>query len=184
MDITTHASVDEFFHEVVVEALEARRVETTESTEHYLVGLLGDFTTTRIPDEPLSIKLATAEHPAERVKALKQVGDTSLYVAGFFSESLGRKWVDPVYYMGLGEAAYRELSCRLSASAGCREVYEELAARFPCFVDVLADIRAKVSFVGNDVVALYEQWLKTRADWIEQRLRRLGLVVPTSGELH
>jgi len=179
MAVTPHASVESFFHGVVTEALATQGLEVSESTEFYLVGLLGEFAHARIPDEPLSLKLAgSVGDISERVKNLKQVGDTSLYVTGFFAESLGRKIVGPDYYMDLGQAAYRELSRRLSSSS-VAEVYDELSARFPAFVDVLAEVRRNVDFVGQDVVKLYEEWLRTRSDWIERRLTRLGVMVPT-----
>lgn len=91
MDVTLATSLDEFFHEVVRGALETVEVEASEPASWYLVGLLGDMTRARIMDEPLGVKLAQAgEDPGERVRTLKQVGDTSLYVAGFFAESLSR----------------------------------------------------------------------------------------------
>jgi hypothetical protein len=107
-----------------------------------------------------------------------------LYVTGFFAESLERRLVDADYYKELGGAAYGELARRLSRSSIC-EVYEELAGNFPRFVDVLADVRSRVNFVGSDIAKLYQQWLHTRSDWIERRLRALGMLMPgnDSGEL-
>ncbi len=175
MDVTPHASVSEFFQEVIAEALERRAVDASEPTENYLVGLLGDFTHARITDEPLSLKLAAAE-PGERVRALKEVGDTTLYMSGFFAESLRRGMVAADYYIGLGEAAYRELAVRLSGSS-IRSVYEELSAKFPSFVDVLAEVSRTFQFAGADVVKMYEHWLATRDEWIEHRLRGLGVLV-------
>src|SRR3954466_8066246 len=94
MDVTLAASVDEFFHEVVTDALSAVDLDASEPASWYLVGLLGEFTTTRVTDEPLGLKLAAAaESPGQRVRTLKEVGDTSLYVAGFFAESLSRTLV-------------------------------------------------------------------------------------------
>src|SRR5689334_14540586 len=101
MDVVPHASVEAFFHEVVTDALAAVHLDTSPPAEWYLVSLLGDFTKQRISDEPLAIKLAGAREaePAARVRALKEVGDTSLYVSGFFTESLGRKLIDADYYI-------------------------------------------------------------------------------------
>lgn len=177
MDVTCHASVDEFFHEVVTDALEAVRVDATEPTEWYLVGLLGDFAHARIPDEPLALKLAgsAAAEPAARVKTLKEVGDTSLYVAGYFSESLDRRLVDVEYYVGLGANAYAQLAGRMAGNL--TQVYGELAERFPSFVDVLAEVRRRVDFATSDLIKLYEQWLRTRDEWIEHKLRALGVLV-------
>ncbi len=178
MGITPHVSVEEFFHEVLTEALERADVKATEGAEHYLVGLLGEFTKARITDEPLSLKLAHAQgDPVARVKALKEVGDTSLYITGFFAASLENKLVDTSYYMRLGEAAYRELSAHLSRSSSVSGIYRELSAKFPCFVDVLGDVRTRIDLAQSDVMTLYEQWLVTRSEWIEKRLRELGVLV-------
>jgi hypothetical protein len=177
MDVLPHASVDGFFYEVLTEALQEARVAATPPAGWYLVSLMGDFTRARLPDEPLGVKLAHARvaEPGDRVKGLKEVGDTSLYVAGFFTESLARKMVDADYYIGLGRGAYRELAGQLGGSL--TEVYRELAANFPAFVEVLAAVRRKVDFAGCDVVKLYQQWLTSRDAWIEKKLRALGVMV-------
>jgi hypothetical protein len=183
MSLIAHTSVEAFFHEVVVDALASLRVETSEYTEFYLVGLLGEFTRARISDEPLAFKLAETprQSPEARIRALKEVGDTSLYVTGFFAESFDRRLIDADYYMGLGEAAYRQLATQLAASDAFGTVYEELAAKFPRFVDVLKEIRTHVSVAGSDVVKLYEEWARTRSEWIERRLRALGFLVSPHG---
>ncbi|GAB4566849.1 MAG: hypothetical protein Tsb0020_18920 [Haliangiales bacterium] len=188
MQVTAHASIESFFYEVVTEALERAEVEATEEAESYLVGLLGAFATHRISDEPLALKLArAADDPAERVKALKEVGDTTLYVTGFFGASLDRRGlVDASYYIGLGEAAYRELSRRLTGSSTVGSMYRELSLQFSRFVEVLTEVRKQVDFTGGDVVKLYQQWRETRADWLERRLRSLGMLVsggPATGYL-
>jgi len=174
------ASVDGYFYEVLSESLEAVHVEATEPAGWYLVSLLGDFTRARLPDEPLALRLAEAQHasPAERVKTLKEVGDTSLYIAGFFAESLSRKLVDADYYIGLGRGAYAALAGQLSGSL--TDVYGELAEKFPAFVDVLGEIRRRVDFAGADLLTLYTQWLRTRDAWIEKKLRALGVMVDAS----
>jgi len=178
MDVTLAASLDEFFHEVVTDALEVVEVEASEPASWYLVGLLGEMTRARITDEPLGVKLAQAGgEPGERVRTLKQVGDTSLYVAGFFSESLARTLVDVDYYVGLGQSAYGQLAKSLGAARNLTEVYEELADKFPRFVDVLAEVRKRTDFASADVGKLYEIWLRTRDEWVEKKLRALGVLV-------
>ena len=198
MDVTLAASVDEFFHEVVTDALEAVDLDASEPASWYLVGLLGEFTRARLTDEPLGMKLAQpGEDPSERVRNLKQVGDTSLYVAGFFSESLTRSLVDVDYYVGIGQSAYSQLARSLGgaphsqrsttrpprsgSSAPITDVYEELAAKFPRFVDVLAAVRKRVAILelgqAPDIGRLYEIWLRTRDEWVEKKLKEAGLLV-------
>ena len=179
MDVTLAASVDEFFHQVVSDALSVVDLEASEPAGWYLVGLLGDMTRVRLTDEPLGPKLAAPPdvEPAERVRTLKHVGDTSLYVAGFFAESLTRSMVGVDYYVGLGQSAYAQLARSLGAARTLTDVYEELAENFPKFVDVLAEVRKRTDFATPDIGRLYEMWLRTRDEWIEQKLRAAGVLV-------
>jgi hypothetical protein len=182
MDVTLAASVDEFFHEVVTDALSAVDLDASEPASWYLVGLLGDFTKARLTDEPLGLKLAqVAADPGERVRNLKQVGDTSLYVAGFFAESLTRSLVDVDYYVGLGQNAYAQLARSFGAGKSIADVYEELAAKFPRFVDVLMEVRKRTQLAEinatTDIAKLYEIWLRTRDEWVEKKLKAAGLLV-------
>lgn len=178
MDVCLAASVDEYFHEVVTDALATVDLEASEPASWYLVGLLGEMTRGRLSDEPLGLRLAQAgAEPGERVKTLKQVGDQSLYVAGFFAESLNRSLVDVDYYVGIGQNAYAQLARQLGGQKTITEVYAELAEKFPRFVDVLATVRKRVDFATPDVGKLYEMWLRTRDEWIEKKLRALGVLV-------
>ncbi|MFT3692269.1 MAG: hypothetical protein QM831_03955 [Kofleriaceae bacterium] len=184
MDLTLAASVDEYFHEVVTDALQAVDVEASEPASWYLVGLLGEMTRTRLTDEPLGVKLVEVPaNGAERVKTLKQVGDTSLYVAGFFAESLSRSLVDVDYYVGIGQSAYGQLAKSCGRGTSLTEVYEELADKFPRFVDVITEIRKRTDFATSDVTRLYEIWLRTRDEWIEKKLRAAGVLVDSGSKV-
>lgn len=182
MDVTLAASVDEYFHEVVTDALEEAEVEASEPASWYLVNLLGEFTHSRLTDEALGPKLVEpARDAGERVKTLKHVGDTSLYVAGYFAESLTRSLVDADYYIGIGQNAYAQLSRSLGRAGSMSEVYAELAERFPKFVDVLASVRKRIQInelnATTDVTKLYEIWLRTRDAWVEKKLKAAGVLV-------
>jgi len=178
MDVTLAASVDEFFHEVVTDALSAVDLDASEPASWYLVGLLGDFTRTRISGDPLGVKLVEqSSDPGERVKTLKHVGDTSLYVSGFFAESLSRSLVDVDYYVGIGQSAYSQLARHFHAGRSLQMIYEELADQFPQFVDVIATVRKRIDFATPDVTKLYEMWLRTRDEWVEKKLRDAGIIV-------
>jgi hypothetical protein len=178
MDLTLATSVDEYFHEVVSDALTAVDLDASEPASWYLVGLLGEMHMTRLTDEPLGVKLVeAATSSADRVRTLKQVGDTSLYVAGFFAESLTRSLVDVDYYVGIGQSAYGQLARSCGRGTSLTTVYEELADKFPRFVDVISEIRKRTEFATTDVTKLYEIWLRTRDEWIEKKLRAIGVLV-------
>ncbi len=188
MDLKLDASVAEFFQGLISSTIKNQGVDTSEPTECYLVNLLAAFSNTTVDDEPLALKMASAMEasPDERARHLKEVGDTSLYVSGFFAESLQRKLVDVDYYIQMGGAAYSELAgyfrgYRRSEVFG--EVYDELGQKFPRFVDVLAEISEQTSCTSNlSLVQLYERWLRTGSEWMERRLREHG-VIPKKSEL-
>jgi len=183
MELQSTASVQEFFHEVISEAIRAQGLSATEPTEFYLVNLLSDFTTTPVDDEPLALKLATATFASseDRVKHLREIADKSLYVSGFFADSLRRRSIDPNYYISMGGSAYAQLATHYRKHKVYGGVYDELGQKFRSFVDVLGEISERTSTSHLTVVQLYERWLRTGSEWMERRLRVHGLL-PRTGE--
>jgi hypothetical protein len=179
-------SLEAFFQNAVDQALKDHGVDVNPLTEHYLVQLLATYAKQPIDDEPLALKLMTAldAAPPERRNRLREVGDTSLFVSGFWSDSFARRLVDVDYYIGLGGSAYGELA---RTGIGWRrdpygDVFETLAANFARFVEVLTIISRRVMPASKpgDVLKLYERWVRTRSSWAARRLAALG-VFPQRG---
>jgi hypothetical protein len=149
MEVTPELSSESFFYDVVTTALGRLQVDTTKHTEFYLVELLSSYARDQrtLPSEPLGLMLMKTREAAMRILVLKEVGDTSLLVTGFFPESIERTLVSAEYYQGLGKAAYMELSSRLSKSV-LSGIYDELAVRFREFVAVLGAARSLVQLSG------------------------------------
>jgi hypothetical protein len=180
MELNPHASISEFFHEALHGALHNQRVETSEFTEFYLVNLLSEFATARLDDAPLALKLSAAATalPEERARCLRGVADQSLYVSGFFADSLSRGLVDVDYYIQIGGGAYHQLS-RMT-SRGMTEVYDELSKKFGQLVEVLAEVSCSTRPSDRGVIELYQRWRRTGAEWIARKLRARG-VLPDPG---
>jgi hypothetical protein len=123
--------------------------------------------------------------PRERRHTLREIGDTSLYVSGFWAESLADKLVDVDYYIDLGGTAYGELARGGTGWTGdpFGDVFGELAANFARFVEVLMVISRRTTHVANneDVVRLYQRWQRTKSRWAAARLAALG-VIPARGD--
>ena len=144
-------SAKEWFREVVGDTLSLRRIKVREETEFYLVELLNGFLASERlfveqPDgtsesEPLALILlkAMAADRRERAARLKRLGDTSLFVSGFFGDSLARSAVDAGYYRAMGGRAYGALA-DAERGAALEALYAELAQRFDQFVDCFAEI--------------------------------------------
>jgi hypothetical protein len=180
-------SAHEWFREMVADALAHRRLKVQEVTEFYLVNLLAGFLEkeklfVEEPDgtviaEPLALVLlrAFAADRRERAARLRRVGDTALFVSGFFGDSLARSLVDVDYYIAMGGRAYGALA---ESERGLDALYEELSGRFPQFVDLFAEIAELSDLRSNrGLVRLYERFLVTRSERVAQRLRDRGVAL-------
>ena len=175
----------EYFKEQVESALARQHMEAADLTEYYLVNLLCQYV--RLDGlahaehgEPLAMRLARALQSggSEQRNRLRSLGDFSLFTAGFFSDSFTRRHIDVDYYVSMGEYAYASLS---RAEDAYREVFAELARKFVGFSDVLADISERTAIASdNDVLRLYEKWLRTGSHRDGQRLIAKGIVPNSS----
>ena len=187
MDLKSAASLPEYFREAVSKAIKSQRLDTSELTEFYLVNLLSEFARGPLPDHPLAIKMCEglAATPASRAQKLREVGDTSLFVSGFFPDSLNRSLVDVDYYIGMGEVAYGHLSRMTRGADSFTQVFCELSDKFTRFVAVLGEIAQSSEATGSpvDVLRLYEKYLKTGSEAVLDKLRRRGFLVK-KGTVH
>jgi hypothetical protein len=180
MDLTQ--SLESFFAFEVDRAFKDEGVEANQLTVHYLVHLLAAYAAQPIEDRPLALRLlqAIGASPRERRSTLREIGDTSLFVSGFWGDSLGGKLVDVDYYIDMGGTAYGELARGGSGAAGelYGTVFGELATNFARFVEVLMTISRRTAHAGNDrdVVRLYERWLRTKSGWAARRLAEQGVM--------
>jgi hypothetical protein len=173
----------EYFKELVEAALVRQRVSAGDLTEYYLVNLLcqyvrPDAAPHRADDgQPLAFRLARALDSGglEQRARLRGVGDFSLFMSGFFPDSLARRAVDVDYYRALGECAYASLS--RSDGEAFAEVFEELSRKFVAYMDVLSDISDRTTLASPaDVLRTYEKWLRTGSERDGQRLIERGIV--------
>ena len=180
-------SPTEYFRELVECAMQHQRLDAREVTSFYVVNLLTGFIhLDRSPggsgDEPLGIRLARALQSggAAQRSNLREVGDLSLFISGFFSDSLNRSLVDVDYYIKLGERAYGSLA-RQAGTDTIGDVFDELSEKFAGFVDVLGEVSERTSLTSNtDLLRLYEKWLRTGSRRSGDLLASRGIVPNTS----
>jgi hypothetical protein len=169
----------EYFKELVEASMARQHVQAADLTEYYLVNLLCQYVRPNRTDsgEPLAIRLARALESggSEQRARLRGVGDFSLFMSGFFSESLAMRSVDVDYYKSMGEYAYGSLS--RSEDEAFADVFGELARKFVGFMDVLADISERTTLGSTtEVLRLYEKWLRTGSARDGQRLIERGVL--------
>lgn len=187
--LTLVSQPEAYFRELVIEALEKQKVTTFPETEFYLVNLLNQFMKTdrlyaRNPegtarDDSLVTMLKEAleqSKPQAQSVMFRQIGDVSLYVAGFFQDSLTRKLVDVDYYIDMGGTAYKQVAARAEEEM-LKALYQELAEKFGALVEVLAEVSDKtIQKSEKDLLRMYELWVRTRSERAAKALQEAGIL--------
>jgi hypothetical protein len=202
MTILSASSVAGFFHEVVEDAMKARRMDATDGATRYLVALLADYAhpgerAGEALERPVTLLLDEAlrlQDAGVRFDRLRVIGDGVLYGCGFFGDHFEARGVDRQYLHGLGTRAYGAASSMLrhgpvAAHAGADEeggqdLFGELADKFEAFVQVVAEVADATIAMGTassgGLLRVYERWLKTGSERLASALTSQG-VVPTRG---
>jgi hypothetical protein len=181
-----------FFKEQLEKAMQHQKVSTSAFTECYLVNLLaGSVHGEPLRAEPgyeetplalLYVRALAAASRHERARLLRAMGDTALFVSGFFSESLSRKLVDLDYYRAMGGHAYARLSTQDEPFGFGSEVFSELADRFVEFADLLSEVSETSQLTSNaSLLRLYERWAMTGSRRAASLLNARGIVPIRSG---
>ena len=176
-----------FFFTSLQQALFARRIETLPAVEVYLVDILEKFMLTeKLFDESNSSGKKTRETlaemflrasnsaPRQRADLLRKLGDSSLYISGFFGPSLQRKIVDIDYYINMGMAAYGSLANEIEEDTFSK-AYLEISHKFTDFVDVFTIMSQKSIETNSDVFRQMEVYGKTGSSLVLEQLSEQGI---------
>jgi hypothetical protein len=183
-------NLTEYFRDALADALKSQQLELDEHTAHYVVSLLVLYSRTEVSHQDtrpgqrwvslvdLLAQASSAGSAAEREALLQRLGDVSLFVAGFFAHGFARRLIDVDYHVAMGGRAYGTLAA--SPMRGPRRalgaVFGELSRKFQPVVDVLGEIADSARVWGpDDVLRLYELWLKTGSRRAQGLLRQLGV---------
>lgn len=179
--IHSYSNTMDFFRSQMKKILMQRKLELNESTEFYIVNLLTDLT--RLDTEttdfetPLAMiysEACSAQNMFQRYKHLKKLGDHSLYISGFFGDSIAQKIVDLDYYMEMGRVAYQTLSS-LSSKNEFVQVYNEMAIKFQYLVDLLNEMSEEFACTSDeDLLKIYDRWRATKSERLLKRLLKEG----------
>ena len=185
--ILSSQSIRDFFRDLLSRAIENQRAQVQPFTELYLVNLLHEFLASEAlyvqaedgswHQKPLAflLKEALEEAGPARLRMLRRLGDTSLFISGFFPDSLARRssLVDVDYYIAMGGRAYDAVA-RQAAERG---LWEELAEKFRLLVDLLNEVSERtLASTDAGLLRLYERWMKSGSDRLATLLARQGLV--------
>ncbi len=181
-------SLQLYFHELITEAIKHQNISVDDHIPYYIVNLLSQFIhSDRIQrtDENIETPLATLLFKAQngniqnKTETLKYLGDFSLFVSGYFQDSLNRKIVDLDYYISMGEGAYAQLSSLTTQTKRqmiFSGIFSNLADHFVQWMDVISEVSetAQLKHQAN-LLRLYEKWLRTGSERIKEKLVKEGI---------
>ena len=191
--ILSSESIHQFFRDLVAKAIENQRARVQPFTELYLVNLLAEYLMSEAlyvqgddgswQQKPLAflLKEALEEPGPARVQMLRRLGDTSLFVSGFFPDSLSRRsnLVDVDYYIAMGGRAYDAVGMVAARHARSEKtLWDELSEKFRLLVDLLNEVSERTLASTNaGLVRLYERWMKTGSVRLATTLEAQGVVL-------
>lgn len=190
-------TAEEHFSEVVHEACVERQIKTHPQVEAYLVQILKHYLISKNFHQPLAddstekplstfaemyLTAINAESPRNK-ELMRTVADRSLYLTGFFADSLQKKIVDVDYYSEIGSAAYYNLAAWTREDT-LSTLFTTFSKRFKDFVEVLNYVSEKSSIQADqNVLKLYDRYLRTGSDLAREKLTELGVVTLTKEQL-
>jgi hypothetical protein len=185
-------SMREYFREALGAAMKKTAVHITDEVQAYVVNLLAEFARaenvyagTDRGERPVLADLLNRAQEAEQAEAVriyKHMGDSTLYLTGFFTESVERELVSRDYYVSMGGTAYASVAGLMRPTAASSSaLFAELSDRFPELVDLLCAMslhgerNAPVADVS--VLSLVERYRRTGNREILDALARQGVVL-------
>lgn len=189
----------EYFKEQVSQARAKLKLSLDEEIEFYVVNLLSEFvfsSTLSTKEEgegdvfstPLAMLLKNAlESPPEKQTGIfKKMGDSSLYVAGYFQDYFNRKAFNLSYYITMGQSAFENLSELMKhqfSDPHFAEIYCEISHKFNDLVELLATV-SEIPASGNNthnLLSIYDRWNQTKSERLRKILEENGIeAIPVS----
>lgn len=185
-------SGSEFFSSLVEQGIESRGLSVSSPVIQYLTNMLTFYVDARNLHEPEYDEsgrrnpqtlaemwlVAQTSEPMTQKELLRKLGDRTLYICGFFSESLNRSLVDIDYYHTMGTSAYKALAGSVEAQS--RPMFDEISQRYLEIVEVL-NVISHDAFIKTDqgILRLYETFLRTGSSLAKQKLEALGVFTST-----
>lgn len=171
----------QYFNHLLLQAAEQQRSSFSHHALNYVTELLVEFQDTarlfvqrdvRVPVLADMLNDALDADFHRRVTILRQMGDTSLMVSGFFPEALSKRAVDITYYQKMGEIAYSHLGT-LSDDVN---IYDELSERFIALSALINDVSEATLTRDITTEKLLDQYMTTGSDRSLERLKRQGVI--------
>jgi hypothetical protein len=190
-------SMREYFRETLQRTLQQTQVQITDTAQVYLVNLLTEFARSENAFAGTErgerfgfvelMQRAQESEPSEALRIYKHMGDSSLYLTGFFAESVERSPVPVDYWLSMGGSAYDAVARLMRPTAATSSaLFAELAHRFEDLVELLC----AMSLQGDQgkklddarVLGLVDRYRRTGKREVLEKLKAQGIVLRPVGD--
>jgi len=155
--IVLDANLKGYFFDGLVEINKKSLCPVPESILFYSSDVLGKFSLSdhffdsvdgKVKEKILGIKLLEASQLSkdEQKKVYKEIGEVSLVLCGFFSESVNKKIIDLQYYSNLGKMAYGHLNYLSPSFLDIPSFYGMMATSFEVITRLISVLASKNKF--------------------------------------
>ena len=106
----------------------------------------------RVQEKTLGMKLLNAANlsKSQQIRELKDIGDTSLFLCGYFSESLSKKLISIRYYEDVGRISYERLNCFVPSVYNVERFYYSFARLFTHITLIMNLVAQKLKLKWGD----------------------------------
>lgn len=149
--LVTASSMQAYFREALEVAIRTSKIQMTESAQAYLVHLLNEFSRSEVAfagtdygekfNMAQLLERALGAQDSEAQRIFRHLGDTSLYLLGFFQESTLQRIVSQSYYRDMGSQAYLHASSLARThTVHTAALFYEMSERFNDMVIIIENI--------------------------------------------
>ena len=173
--------LQQFFQRMLLEANENQQGQVSHHAISYVTELLVAFHETaklfeaeksRLPVLADIFSKALESDRFRRFSLLRQLGDTSLMLSGYFPEAITRRSVDLDYYQNMGKVAYSHLD----SLSNDLNIFCELSDQFISLSRVINEVSENTHERAEPVQALLDYYMSTGSHHVLEKLKKKGVI--------
>lgn len=146
--IVLESSLQAFFYDQLLEVNQKNLNPLPNETVYYSSLIMDQFGESqryfeveegKVREKILGTKLLESSgqpRPVQK-RMLRDIGDTALFMCGYFSDSVNKKLIDLSYYYELGRIAYRRLNSHIPELYDYPEFYDLLSEKFQNLAEMI-----------------------------------------------
>jgi len=189
-EIITVPSLQTYFYESLSELNKKAVCPVPQELVYYSSNVLDQFSLShafyderegRVREKILGTRLleATQVSRDEQKRIYKDVGDTALFLCGYFAESTQKKLVDAHYYSQLGRSAYQNLNGVVPKFFDVPSFYSMLSTSFGPLTDLISKL-ASLDRFGKENYLNFRKILSASEEPTPEEYFSSGVIPPNN----